>query len=195
MIKLETNDGKVFNLEMGVVKQFGVINTLVNDLNVMADDIIPIPAIDSETMDKILDWAYYHKGEPEPTDADMKAMWYKQFMQLDSAKLSQLIMAANYLDIKCLLRITTIAVARMMKDKGIGQLGAMFKINYDIAEGSEACPRSLMAGIPADKKIWNQVVVEEDKKRLKQEEIKKKRRKQRLAHEKKRDRYPFWKMT
>lgn len=68
----------------------------------------------STVLKKVLEWCEHHKKDPEPvaddTDESRKKTteisdWDQKFIQVDQEMLFEIILAANYLDIKPLLSV------------------------------------------------------------------------------------------
>lgn len=79
-----------------------------------SDNPIPLPNVSSNVLKKVLEWCEHHKKDPEPLPADLDADdsrrrtteisdWDQKFIQVDQEMLFEIILAANYLDIKPLL--------------------------------------------------------------------------------------------
>ncbi|VAH53405.1 unnamed protein product [Triticum turgidum subsp. durum] len=73
---------------------------------------------------------------PAPTE-DMKS-WDAEFIKVDQATLFDLILAANYLDIKGLLDLTCQTVADMIKGKTPEEIRKTFNIKNDFTPEEEA---------------------------------------------------------
>lgn len=59
--------------------------------------------------------------------------WYADFLKVDQGTLFELILAANYLDIKGLLDVTCKTVAKMIKGKTHEELKKTFNIKNDFS--------------------------------------------------------------
>ena len=64
--------------------------------------------------------------------------WYAQYITLESEILFELIMAANYLDIKPLLELACAKCASLIKDKSIKEIRQFFNIENDFTPEEEA---------------------------------------------------------
>jgi len=106
-----------------------IIKSMLEDLGIgkdkdveVDDDVIPLPNLTEKCMEKLLEWCKYHKDDPDLPEAegfnfkDEIGDWDLDFLKMDDATLFDLILAANYLDIKGLLDITTTYVARIITD-------------------------------------------------------------------------------
>ncbi|KAH8262413.1 hypothetical protein KR026_003474, partial [Drosophila bipectinata] len=138
IIKLQSSDGEIFDTDIEIVKCSGTIKNMLEDCG-MGDDeneIVPLPKVNSTTLRKVLEWARYHKIDPKPSEDDeSKAKRIDdiksrdaEFLKVDRETLFELIMAANYLDIKDLLALTCKAVADMIKGKTPEEIRMIFNI-------------------------------------------------------------------
>lgn len=64
--------------------------------------------------------------------------WYAQYIDLEQEILFELIMAANYLDIKPLLELSCAKVASLIKNKSIQEIRKFFNIENDFTPEEEA---------------------------------------------------------
>lgn len=118
MIKIVSADNKIFQVEEQVIFQSKLIKNMVSDLDLSAQSI-PINNIDSEIMQKVIDYAYHHKDDTEKGVADE---WDKEFFNLDTETIFKIILAANYLDMSNLLDLGCQTVADYIKDKPIEEI-------------------------------------------------------------------------
>ncbi|CAJ0610495.1 unnamed protein product [Cylicocyclus nassatus] len=73
-----------------------------------SSDPIPICNVSGPIMKKVLQWCTFHKDDPPTTDdsdnrekrTDDIPSWDVEFLKVDQGTLFELILAANYLDIK-----------------------------------------------------------------------------------------------
>ena len=109
-IKLQSSDGEVFLVDVEIAKQSVTIKTMLEDLGMDEDDeeVVPLPNVNAAIMKKVILWATYHKDDPPlPEDDENKVQrtddicsWDADFLKVDQGTLFELILAANYLDIK-----------------------------------------------------------------------------------------------
>jgi len=69
---------------------------------------------------------------------DVVQKWYADFVNVEQVLLFELILAANYLDIKPLLDLTCATVASMIKGKSPEDIRATFNIKNDFSPEEEA---------------------------------------------------------
>ena len=75
-------------------------------------------------------------GKNTKVDDDVKA-WDTEFCKVDQGTLFELILAANYLNMKPLLDLTCLTVANMIKGKTPDEIRATFNIENDFTPEEE----------------------------------------------------------
>ena len=89
---------------------------------------IPLPNVKAEVLKKVIEFCEHHLEEPmteiekplkSQNMADVVQKWYADFVDLEQVLLFELILAANYMDIKPLLDLTCATVASMIKGKTV----------------------------------------------------------------------------
>ena len=147
-IKLQSFDGEVFPVDVEIAKQSVIIKTMLEDLGMDEEDdedVVPLPNVNAAILKKVIEWATYHKDDPPlPEDDENKekrtddiCSWDTDFLKVDQGTLFELIMAANYLDIKGLLDVTCKTVANMIKGKTPEQIRKTFNIKNDFTPSEE----------------------------------------------------------
>ncbi|VVC45585.1 S-phase kinase-associated protein 1,SKP1 component, dimerisation,SKP1/BTB/POZ domain,S-phase kinase- [Cinara cedri] len=146
-IKLQSSDGEVFQIDFDIAKASVTIKTMVEDLGLKEDDeeIVPLPNVNARILNKVIQWATYHKDDPQPAEdvegrekrTDDISSWDADFLKLDQGTLFELILAANYLDIKGLLDVTCKTVANMIKGRTPEEIRKTFNIKNDFTAGEE----------------------------------------------------------
>eukprot|EP00117_Sycon_ciliatum_P041931 scpid108578/ scgid30583/ S-phase kinase-associated protein 1; Cyclin-A/CDK2-associated protein p19; S-phase kinase-associated protein 1A; p19A; p19skp1 &gt; S-phase kinase-associated protein 1; Cyclin-A/CDK2-associated protein p19; S-phase kinase-associated protein 1A; p19A; p19skp1 len=109
LIKLESNDCEVFDVEIKVACQSQVIKTMLEDLGQTDDDAepVPLPNVNATTLRKVIAWCMQHHDdtpvvEDNPLDARESGTfhidsWDRDFLKVDQGTLFELIKAADYL--------------------------------------------------------------------------------------------------
>lgn len=116
-MKLQSSDGEIFEVDVEIVKTFFMIRDM--EMDVDEQEVVPLPKVNSAILNKIIQWATYHRDDPPlPEDdedrekrTDDISSWDEEFLNMDNSTLFELISAANYLDIKGLLDVSCKAVA------------------------------------------------------------------------------------
>ena len=110
-IKLVSSDGEEFRVDIEIAKKSRTVRQLLDDLgvdeNADDDEPVPFPNVNAPILKKVLQWATYHKDDPPPAEDDDKekrtddiCSWDSDFLKVDQGTLFELILAANYMDIK-----------------------------------------------------------------------------------------------
>lgn len=143
--KLQSYDGKIFEAGDSFVKMSGTIRTMLNDCFTNVGDeevIVPLPNVNSATLEKVLEWADHHKDDPVDSEDEGKKdkkidkvdPWVTKFMKVDQGTLFDMTLAANYLDAKGLMEACKITTANMIKGKTVEQLRRIFNIENDFPD-------------------------------------------------------------
>lgn len=164
LISITTSDGVNMQVERPVAERSILIKNLLEDLGGESDESIPIPnvcqvpvhaapttpanraQVNEAVMKKVLEWCTHHKNDPPATqddDSDSRKKstdideWDQKFMQVDQEMLFEIILAANYLDIKALLDVGCKTVANMIKGKSPDEIRKTFNIQNDFTPEEE----------------------------------------------------------
>ena len=123
-IKLQSSDGEIFPVDVEIAKQSVTIKIMLEELGMDEEDeeVVPLPNVNAAILKKLIQWATYHKDDP-PLPS-----WDANFLKVDQGTLFELILAANYLDIKGLLDVTCKTVADMIKGKTPEEIRKTFNI-------------------------------------------------------------------
>ena len=104
-MKLKSKQEEIFEVEKEVACRSVTVKNMVDDTGL--DAPVPLPMVDSKILIKVIEYCkYHHKAEQESLPEDEKTVWDKDFVKVDDETLFNLILAANYLDIKPLLDLT-----------------------------------------------------------------------------------------
>ncbi|XP_006359704.1 SKP1-like protein 1B [Solanum tuberosum] len=140
-ISLRSSDGEVFEVEEAVALESQTIKFLIEDDCAGSD--IPISNVTSNILAKVLEYLKRHV-EADDKAADDKAaadndlkVFDAEFVKVDQKTLFDLILAANYLNIKGLLDLTCQTVADMIKGKTPEEIRKTFNIKNDFTPEEE----------------------------------------------------------
>jgi len=144
---LQSSDNEGFNVDIEVAKMSATVKTMLEDLGYQEDraETIPLPNVRGEILKLVVQWCIQHKDDPpmpEEDDAREKRtddipQWDQTFLQVDQPILFDLILAANYLDIKGLLDVCCKTVANMIKGKTPEEIRKNFNIKNDFSPAEE----------------------------------------------------------
>ncbi|KAJ7953163.1 SKP1-like protein [Quillaja saponaria] len=137
-ITLKSSDGEAFEVDEAVALESQTIRHIVEED--CADAGIPLPNVTSKILAKVIEYCKKHvdasSGEERTSEEDLKA-WDADFVKVDQATLFDLILAANYLNIKNLLDLTCQTVADMIKGKTPEEIRKTFNIKNDFSPEEE----------------------------------------------------------
>lgn len=123
-VTLQSQDGTEFKVEIKVAQMSETIKNLIEDAG--TEHPIPLPNVSASILKKVVEYCKYHVDNPTVVSDEKKddkrtdniSEWDLEFCaskNLDQPTLFELILAANYLDIKDLLDLTCKTVANMIK--------------------------------------------------------------------------------
>ena len=146
-VKLSPSDDPSATVEVSldVANMSLTIKNMLEDLagGGVTDVSIPLNNVTSKVLAKVIEYCKHHVEHPTKLDAEKTAKtedispWDKQFASVDQATLFELILAANYLDIKPLLDLTCKTVANMIKGKTPEEIRKTFNIKNDFTPEEE----------------------------------------------------------
>lgn len=146
-----SSDDVKFPVEQKIAEKSILIKQLITDLNpdsLQEDFEIPTPNVRSTVLEKVLQWCRHHKDTTFPDDDDEDARksapvdeWDKNFLKVDQEMLYEIILAANYLNIRPLLDSGCKIVAEMIRGKSPEELRRTFNIVNDFSPEEEAAIR------------------------------------------------------
>ena len=154
MINLMSADQEKFEVPEKVAFMSSTVKNMIQDIE--KGDNVPLPNVSSKILAKIIAYCKFHSefdeakkaaeaagGEapaagaaPALTDDDVKDH-DAEFVKVDQSTLFELILAANYLNIKPLLDLTCLTVANMIKGKTPEEIRKTFNIPNDFTPEEE----------------------------------------------------------
>ncbi|KAF4360929.1 hypothetical protein CsatB_008070 [Cannabis sativa] len=139
-ITLKSSDGETFEVDEAVALESQTIKHMIEDD--CADNGIPLPNVTSKILSKVIEYCKKHVEAPKVDDRassvdDELKSWDTDFVKVDQATLFDLILAANYLNIKSLLDLTCQTVADMIKGKTPEEIRKTFNIKNDFTPEEE----------------------------------------------------------
>ncbi|GAA5827357.1 hypothetical protein JCM5353_007555 [Sporobolomyces roseus] len=145
-VKLTSSDNEEFVVGRDVATRSVLVKNMLEDVG-ESDHPIPLPNVSASVLKKVLEWCEHHKKDPEPLAEDIDdsrrktteiSDWDSKFIQVDQEMLFEIILAANYLDIKPLLDVGCKTVANMIKGKQPEEIRKLFNIENDFTPEEEA---------------------------------------------------------
>nr|GMC86591.1 SKP1-like protein 1A [Ipomoea batatas] len=146
MIVLKSSDGEMFEVEEKVALEMHTIKCMIDDDCV--ETTIPITNITGKILAMVIEYCKRHvepavkpKTSPEAATSEETQDFDANFVKVDQKTLFDLIMAANFLDIKSLLDLTCQAVANMIENLSPEEVRAAFNIQNDFTPEEEEAIR------------------------------------------------------
>eukprot|EP00012_Vannella_robusta_P011716 CAMPEP_0206196452 /NCGR_PEP_ID=MMETSP0166-20121206/8454_1 /ASSEMBLY_ACC=CAM_ASM_000260 /TAXON_ID=95228 /ORGANISM="Vannella robusta, Strain DIVA3 518/3/11/1/6" /LENGTH=162 /DNA_ID=CAMNT_0053613925 /DNA_START=29 /DNA_END=517 /DNA_ORIENTATION=- len=146
-VQLKSKDDKVFSVEKDVACMSTTIKNLIDDIDELDEETaIPVPNVSGAILEKVIQYCEHHLDNPVPAVEDKSheekrtddiLPWDAEFCQVDQSTLFELILAANFLDIKSLLDLTCKTVANMIKGKSPEEIRKLFNIKNDFTPEEE----------------------------------------------------------
>ncbi|KAB5570045.1 Skp1 family, dimerization domain-containing protein [Coniochaeta sp. 2T2.1] len=146
-VLLQSNDGVHIEVDRVVAERSVLIRNMIEDLgDDQMSQPIPIMNVNEAVLKKVIEWCEHHRNDPiQPADeeADTRKKttdieeWDQKFMQVDQEMLFEIILAANYMDIKPLLDVGCKTVANMIKGKSPEEIRKTFNITNDFTPEEE----------------------------------------------------------
>ncbi|CAM9763157.1 unnamed protein product [Laminaria digitata] len=148
-VHLVSQEGESFDIKVSVAKMSNLVDTMIDgDAEEDGDaQEIPLPNVKASVLSKVIEFCAHYKEDPmneieKPLkSANMHEVvqeWYAKFVQVQQETLFELILAANYMDIKPLLDLTCATVASMIKGKTAEEIRKTFNIVNDFTPEEEA---------------------------------------------------------
>jgi len=144
-LKLVSQEGEKFEVSKKVAVQSELVKTMAEGDK--EENEIPLPNVKASVLRKVVEYMKYHVDNPareiekplkSANMAEVVSQWDADFVDVDQEVLFELILAANYMDVKALLDLCCAKVASMMKGKTAEQIRKTFNIVNDFTPEEEA---------------------------------------------------------
>jgi S-phase kinase-associated protein 1 len=140
-VTLKSSDDETFEVDQEVANMSETIKNMIEDTG--ADVAIPLPNVSGKDLAKVIEYCKF-KSDSKKKNADGEIIseedvknWENEFVKVDQGTLFQLILAANYLNIKELLDLTCFTVASMIRGKSPEEIRKAFNIKNDFTPEEE----------------------------------------------------------
>ncbi|OMO78479.1 SKP1 component [Corchorus capsularis] len=133
-ITLRTADNQQFEVDEAIAMEFVTVKTFFDENPDAAQEPMPLPNVSAKCLSSIIEYCKERRSAKDDagtfSDEFAKAM--------DSESLKEMILAANYLNIKDLLEMLNQAVADRIKNKSVEYVRRFFGIESDYSPEEEA---------------------------------------------------------
>lgn len=161
-VVLVSGEGERFTVERKIAERSLLLKNYLHDMHDQrvadsdsededAEDeevVMPVPNVRSSVLQKVIQWAEHHKDStfPDEDDDDSRKSgpvdaWDREFLKVDQEMLYEIILAANYLNIKPLLDAGCKVVAEMIRGRSPEEIRRTFNIVNDFTPEEEAAIR------------------------------------------------------
>jgi len=146
---LKAQDGQTFEISRDIAMQSELVKTMWEGDKDETE--IPLPNVKPHILDKVIEYMKYHHSNPSDEiekplkSANLREVvseWDASFVEIEQEHLFELILAANYMDIKPLLDLTCAKVASMIKGKSPEEIRQKFNIKNDFTPEEEEAIRA-----------------------------------------------------
>mmetsp|Transcript_3906 Transcript_3906/g.5819 ORF Transcript_3906/g.5819 Transcript_3906/m.5819 type:complete len:167 (-) Transcript_3906:863-1363(-) len=146
-VSLVSKEGDTFEVPLKVAKMSELVKTMIDDEGDEDVQEIPLPNVKASVLQKVIDFCTHYKEDPmneieKPLRSsvmnEVVQQWYADFVSVEQVMLFELILAANYMDIKPLLDLSCATVASMIKGKTPQEIRETFNITNDFSPEEEA---------------------------------------------------------
>ncbi len=146
-VTLVSFESKKFDIPKKVALMSGLVGCMLEGLD---DEVVevPLPNVKSDILQKVIEFCQHHVGTPmADIDKPLKSnnmsenvadAWDAAFVDQPQDIIFELILAANYMDIKSLLDLTCAKVASLIKGKTPEEIRKTFNIVNDFTPEEEA---------------------------------------------------------
>lgn len=138
-IVLKSSDGHIFEVEEVVALQSQTIANMIEDDCV--ENGIPISNINGEILAKVIEYCKKHvvlpDGDSSSSSKEELKAWDAEFMNTDQSTIFNLILAANFLNVKNLLDLGCQTVADMITGKTPDEIRTVLNIEKDFTPEEE----------------------------------------------------------
>ena len=72
-IKLQSNDGGIFQVDLDIARQSLTIKTMLEDLGIAdseEEETVPLPNVSADILKKIIEWATQHRHDQLPKEGE-----------------------------------------------------------------------------------------------------------------------------
>lgn len=133
IVRLQSADLEVFELDADYARHSGWIRSILEESrNLDRQDFISLRTVNGVVLRKVIDWLVHHKDDLTEGDEEMEEKsehlltWDKEFFDVEKEMLIDLVLAANFLDIRGLLEESCRAVADLIGSRSPTEIRELF---------------------------------------------------------------------
>jgi len=146
-ITLMSSEGKGFKVTKGVALMSTLVSSMLEGHDYSEEIEVPLPNVKKEILERVISFCEKHVNSPMPEiDKPLKSAtmsenvdeWDAKFIDQPQDVIFELILAANYMDIKSLLDLSCAKVSSLIKGKTPEEIRSTFNIVNDFTPEEEA---------------------------------------------------------
>eukprot|EP00915_Cephaloidophora_sp_WS-2016_P000028 GHVH01000065.1.p1 GENE.GHVH01000065.1~~GHVH01000065.1.p1 ORF type:complete len:190 (+),score=33.40 GHVH01000065.1:106-675(+) len=147
-VSVKSADDVVVVFKFQALRMSSILTCMNNEY---PDDTIPIQLVKGNILEFVKEYCEYHHDKPvDEIEKPLRSTrlsecgvsaWDENFINKPNDQLQELILAANYLDVKPLLELCAAKIASLMKGKSVEELRSEFNIENDFSPEEEALIR------------------------------------------------------
>jgi len=144
-VKLLSQEGELIEVEEEVAMKSTLIKNMIEDAGTEED--IPLPNVKTSVLKKVLEYCQHYKNDNPPeiekplkstNMIDVVPEFDAKYIDLENLEeIFEIILAANYLDIKSLLDLSCAKIASLIKGKTPEEIRKTFNIQNDFTPEEE----------------------------------------------------------
>ncbi|KAI4353135.1 hypothetical protein L6164_002106 [Bauhinia variegata] len=135
-VTLKAQEGQVFDIDQDIAKEFGILNRIMEEDGLF--EFFPVSNVRGAALEKVIEYCQKHvefrtraaQKDGDQTD-NVKAFDDGFVNGLRNEELKELIVAADYLEVKKLLDLLIQTIANRIKNKSVEYVRKLFEIEND----------------------------------------------------------------
>ncbi|KAH7718731.1 SKR-1 protein [Aphelenchoides avenae] len=146
-VTCETSNQELITVELEVLRLSHTFDDMYKNLGLEEEGgefpgTFPVKNIEARVFKKVVDWCKAHKGQPDPVvkkdPVTRESIWFeftdddRAFFDMPVQELLELVMAANYLDIRSLYEYGCQAIADLVKGKETLEARHILQQQFDL---------------------------------------------------------------
>ncbi|CAG9462408.1 unnamed protein product [Pedinophyceae sp. YPF-701] len=139
-VTLKSSDNQMYETSKEVAERSAMVTAVLEEVD-DAEPVVPIQNVRGDILSRVIEFCKYHVDAEGPdgkkkSEDDVK-QWDQNFIKVEQSVLFELILAANYMNIKDLLDLGCQTVADMIKGKTPEEIRKTFGIKNDFTPQEE----------------------------------------------------------
>lgn len=147
LINLVSQEGDNFQVAKDVAAMSELVKSMLPEEDEDHQLEIPLPNVKSAILAKVIEFCKHYTEDPmNEIEKPLKSLtmsenvqeWYAHYVDVEQETLFEIVLAANYMDVKPLLDLSCATIASMIKGKNPEEIRRTFNIVNDFTPEEEA---------------------------------------------------------